>query len=177
MKTQIVGHNGLNLAQKIKIFGLATLATVGATCFNIEPVLAQTVYGTRQILNFELQQGQPQWAQSYAQQVAGARWAFYPNGSFVYVPGDAIQASRSLQGTYENQGNNISFQAESSFAIGSGSYNTAGIYGAIQLDNGQPVLNMQFVSGASSGGSINDNPYGFSKNAAYQTTVILQQLQ
>ena len=177
MKTQIIRHNSLNLAQKIKLFGLATLATIGATCFNIEPVLAQTVYGTRQILSFEMQQGQPQWAQSYAQQVGGARWAFYPNGSFVYVPGNAIQASRTLQGTYENQGNNISFQAESSYAIGSGSFGTAGITGGIQFDNDQPVLNMQFVSGTSSGGSINNNPYGFSKNAAYQTTVILNRLQ
>lgn len=177
MKTQTVRHNGLNLAQKIKLFGLATLATFGATCLNIEPVLAQTVFATRQILSFQMQQGQPQWAQSYAQQVGGARWAFYPNGSFVYVPGNAIQASRSLQGTYENQGNNISFQAESSYAVGGGSFGTAGIYGAIKSHNGQPVLNMQFVSGTSSGGSINGNPYGFNTNAAYQTTVILHQLQ
>ncbi len=177
MKTQIVPQNGLNLAQKIKLFGLATLATVGATFLNIEPVFAQSVFATRQILDFQMQQGQPQWAQSYTQQVGGARWSFYPDGSFVYVPGNAIQNSYPLQGTYENHGNNISFQAERSYSVGGGSFGTAGIYGAIQLHNGQPVLNMQFVSGTSSGGSINGSPYGFSKNADYQTTVILHQLQ
>lgn len=174
MKTQTFTHN---LAQKLKLFGLTALATVSTTFLSIEPVLAQTVFATRQILGFEMQEGQPQWAQIYAQQVGGARWVFYPNGSFVYVPGNAIQASRPLQGHYQNNGNNISFKAESSYAIGSGSFGAAGIYGAIQSHNGQPVLNMQFVSGTSSGGSINGSPYGFNKSAGYQTTVILHQIQ
>ena len=174
MKTQIVKHN---LAQKIRLFGLATLASVSATCLNIEPVLAQTVFATRQILGFEMQYGQPQWAQSYRQQVGGAHWAFYPNGSFVYVPGKAIQNSYPLQGTYQNHGNSIYFEAERSYSVGSGSFGKAIINGEIQSYNGQPLLKMQFFSGASSGGSINDTPYGFSKNASYQTTVILHQLQ
>ncbi len=174
MKTQIVRHN---LAQKIKLFGLTALATVSATCLNIEPVLAQTVFATGQILGFQLQQGQSQWAQSYRQQVGDARWEFYPNGSFVYVPGKASQNSSPLQGTYQNHGNSISFNAERSYSVGSGSFGTVGIYGEIKSHNGQPVLNMQFVSGTSSGANINGTPYGFSKNASYQTTVILHQLQ
>lgn len=177
MKAQNLCTNCLNLAQKIKLIGITTLAIAGATLLKIEPVLAQTVFATRQILSFEMQQGQSQWAQSYMQQVGGARWVFHSNGSFVYAPGNAIQNSYPLQGRYQIQGENISFRAERSYSVGSGSFGTAGITGNVQFDNGQPVLNMHFVSGTSSGGSINGSPYGFNKNSAYQTTVILHQVQ
>ncbi len=177
MKPQIVRPNSLNLAQKIQLFGLTTLATVGATFLNIEPVLAQTVFATRQILKLEMQQGRPQWAQSYMQQVGGARWAFYPNGIFVYAPANARDDIYPLQGTYQNKGNTIFFSGEKSTSVGGTGNAMAVINGQIQLINGQPVLQMRSVSGASSGANINGSSYGFNSNAAYQTTVILHQLQ
>lgn len=177
MKTQTYRHNGLNLAQKIKLFGLTTLATIGAICSNIEPVLAQTIFATREIINLEMRQGQPQWAQSYMQQVGGARWAFYPNGSFVYAPANAREDLYPLQGTYRNRGNTIFFSGEKSASIGSTGNARAVIDGQIQFNNGQTVLHMQSVSGASSGANINGSDFGFNSNASYQTTVILYQVQ
>jgi hypothetical protein len=177
MKSPKFRPNRLNLAQKVKFFSLTTLATVGATFLNIEPILAQTVFATKQILNLEMQQGQPQWAQSYMQQVGGARWVFYPNGTFFYAPANARDDLYPLQGTYQSQGNTIFFSGQKSASVGGTGAARAIIDGQMQLINGQPVLQMTSVSGASSGASINEGSYGFNSNAAYQATVLLQQLQ
>ncbi len=177
MKTKTSRHKGFNLTQKIKIFGLSTLATVGAICLNIEPVLAQTIFATREIVSLEMQKGNSEWRQGKIEQVNGARWLFYPNGTFVYAPANAREDLYPLQGTYQNQGNTITFSGSKSASVGSTGAARAEINGQIQFNNGQPVLQMLAVSGMSSGANINDTPFGFNNTSSYRTTVILYQAQ
>ncbi len=177
MKTKASRHNGLNLTQKIKLFGLTTLATVGATFLNIEPVLAQTVFATREIINLEMRQGNSEWRQGKIEQVNGARWLFYPNGTFVYAPANVREDLYPLQGTYQNNGNTLTFSGSKSVSIGSTGAARAEINGQIDFNNDQPVLEMFAASGASSGANINDTAFGFNNTSAYQTTVILYQVQ
>src|SRR5262245_31021388 len=62
---------------------------------------AQAVVSTNQILNFRLIQGQPQWTDSILARIAGARWQFNRNGTFVYAPANARADLYPLTGRFQ----------------------------------------------------------------------------
>jgi len=152
---------------------IATVATL-STFFSYIPVAeAQTVYRTRQIVNLQVVQGQPQWGQRAAQRLAGAVWQFNPDGTFIFAPPDSRDDLYPLRGNFQNRGNIITFQGGSR-AGNSVSSNAAQVTGQIDYSTGQPVMTLEWANGTVMGAVVNDIRFGASNLSHYRSVLILQ---
>lgn len=177
MRVELLHDLHLKLPPKMGLIGLSVVTAVGVTLSNLAPALAQAVFETQQILNFQMQQGRPEWAQNNIERINGAVWQFNPDGTFIYAPANARDDLYPLRGTYQNQGNTLIFTGERTSRIGGTSSAHVFVQGQVDFSRGQPVLTMNVVSGMASGAVINKNPFGFNNTSAYRTTVLLRQVR
>ena len=130
----------------------------------------QLVLRTREILQLEQMQGQPQWIQSTQQRLAGAVWRFNPDGTFSFTAPDLRNDLYPLTGWYSRSGSLLQFTADRRVVIGQTGTAHASIRGSVSL--GQPsVIQMTWSSGMANSARINNIPFNNSAYSSYRIAI------
>lgn len=159
----------------LKPWAITLVATLSSISY-ASVARSQAVFRTQQVISLNVIQGQPQFRQNAIQRLAGAAWQFNPNGTFVFAPANSRTDLYPLSGTFQTQGNITRFQG-SRRANSSVSSNLAQVNGIIDLSSGQTVMTINWSTGSLMGAVVNNTGFGTSPGSAYQSQLILQQVQ
>ena len=157
---------------QIKVLGLSLVTAIGAIATISEPTQAEVLCSVQQVINLEVIQGQPQWAATARQRVAGAVWQFNDNGTFVYAPANARTDLYPLQGTYQIEGDIIQFRGLNNSRT-TVSISSAEIVGQVDTSQNQPVLSMAWAASNNVAATVNNTLFSSSTAAIYRAAMLL----
>ena len=168
----------LRLPRMLKLIGLSTVTAVSMFLFNPGSALAQIVFATQEITNFQVVVGQSRWQQRAIQRLQGATWQFNPNGTFIFAPTNARSDLYPLQGNYQQQGNKIIFEGSSTSLVSTVAYNNAQIRGQIDFGVNPPVMTMSWGSKGTMSARVNNTQFGPTTNVSeYHATVFPRKIK
>jgi hypothetical protein len=131
---------------------------------------AQTALDVRQILGFQLLQGQPQWAPQIQQRLVRTTFVLYPNGQIV-IDSPGRSDLYPLSGHYQVQGQIISFWGERRSQTG----NTGVAYtvwgGSIDAANN--TVRIEVTSGSGNAAVINQMPFQGGSSSRYAAVLLV----
>ncbi len=129
---------------------------------------------TVEIVAYNQIQGQAQWRQAQVNRIAGAQWAFNPNGTFLFTMPNVRDDLYPVRGTYRNSGGALVFSGSSSSQTGSSGMAMVRVNGRLYKQGETLMISMSVDSSSSSAAVVNRQKFSGGSTSSYEFTVMLR---
>jgi hypothetical protein len=128
---------------------------------------AQSALRTTKILAVRVISGNP--SQDTLNRFAGAQWAFFKDGTFVFAPSNARTDLFPLRGTYRTNGNTVTMSAKAQTRIGGTGQASTSLDCTLSRSGTQAVVECLWASGMGNAAVVNNIRFA---NASLNTIAV-----
>ncbi len=128
---------------------------------------------TAKVVGYNQIQGQPQWQQSQLNRIAGAQWAFNPDGTFLFTMPNMNDDLYPVRGAYHNSNGSLIFSGSSSSQTGYSNIAVVQVNGRLYKQGETLMISMSLSSSSNSAAVVNNQKFSGGSTSAYEFTVML----